>query len=123
MGLAGTAKSRDFSFNTLFQNGLERQAVYERAISTNRSPTCPRAPCCLPSNEPGYFRFRPTRPTWRGTTCSTPPTSRLFAPGGVPETGSVSPFSFASFAIPVACWTLPRGPSRDLGDHDDWDRI
>ena len=32
MDLAGTANPRDFAFNTLFQNGIERQAVYERAL-------------------------------------------------------------------------------------------
>ena len=58
----------------------------------------------------GCSRFRPTRPPWRGTTCSTPPISPSSAPGGVPATDSASPSSFASSAIPAACWTQPRSP-------------
>ena len=41
MGLAGTAIPRDFPFNILFQNGIERQAVYERTIPINQSPAMP----------------------------------------------------------------------------------
>ena len=41
MDLAGTAIPRESAFNILLQNCAERQAVYERVPTANRSPSCP----------------------------------------------------------------------------------
>ena len=59
------------AFDTLLQNGAERQAGYERPLSQPR-PACPPAPCCPPSSAPACLPSQPRRPRWLGTTCSAP---------------------------------------------------
>src|SRR3954464_9677528 len=80
MGLTGTAIPRDFAFNILLQNCVERQAVYERAFPANWGPSCSLAPCCLlsnlPSNEPGCSRSRSNTVVMARHYGSTPPGKR-----------------------------------------------
>src|SRR3954471_21720253 len=86
MGLVATVEPGISAFDTLLQNGAERQAVYERPLTQPRPP-CPPAPCCPPSSAPACLPSQPRRPRWPGTTCSALRTWCSSGPSAAPSIG------------------------------------
>src|SRR3954452_10794691 len=103
MGLVATVEPGISAFDTLLQNGAERQAGYERPLSPPR-PSCPAAPCCPPSSAPACLPSQPRRPSWLGTTCSAPRTWCSSGPSAAPSIGWASLSSSACCGIPARAW-------------------